>query len=73
MWYIYIVQIYEVKKGDSMTKEEIKALRLKMGLTQDGMAKKLDTVPVCISRWECGKSKPSRTMLKKLNRLLRRG
>jgi len=55
-----------------LNKEEIKALRKKLGLTQNDMAKRLDIMPSCVSRWERGESRPSRAMLKKLNRLEKR-
>lgn len=43
-----------------MTKEEIQAIRLKRGLSQERFAALLGTTVTTINRWEKGKAKPSR-------------
>ncbi len=52
-----------------MTAAEIKAMRAKLGLTQEGLARVLNVAYPTILRWESGKYKPSRMGLEKLQRL----
>lgn len=48
----------------------IKNLRLKAGMTQADLAKKLDVDQTAVSRWESGQNKPLRKIHKKLARVL---
>ena len=43
-----------------MTKEQIKALREDLGLTQLEFANKLFTTPTTVCRWEKGNTKPNK-------------
>lgn len=52
-----------------MTKEEIKEIRLAMGLTQEEFARKLGTVVATVSRWERGISSPLHIFKNKLKYL----
>jgi DNA-binding transcriptional regulator YiaG len=42
-----------------MTPDEIKALRQRLGVTQDGLARLVPTTQVTVNRWERGHRKPS--------------
>jgi DNA-binding transcriptional regulator YiaG len=52
-----------------MDKIDIKVLRIKLGLTQALMAKRLGVSPVTVSRWEIGAYVPSKMALDKLKLL----
>jgi DNA-binding transcriptional regulator YiaG len=53
-----------------MTKDQIKALRTRLNMTQVEFAHKLDIQPVTVSRLELGKCKPSKPTLKALKKLM---
>jgi len=44
---------------DNMNKESIKELRHKLGLSQEGLARKLGVSVITVRRWEKGSSRPS--------------
>ena len=44
---------------DMMNKESIKELRHKLGLSQEGLARKLRVSVITVRRWEKGTFKPS--------------
>lgn len=48
----------------------IKELRLKAGMTQEQLAKKMNVDQTAVSRWESGNTKPLRKTHKKLARVL---
>lgn len=48
----------------------IKELRLKAGLTQSQLAKKMNVDQAAVSRWESGETKPLRKCHKKLAKVL---
>lgn len=48
----------------------IKKLRLKAGLTQSQLAKKMNVDQAAVSRWESGETKPLRKCHKKLAKVL---
>lgn len=48
----------------------IKNLRLKAGLTQVQLAKKMNVDQAAVSRWESGETKPMRKYHKKLAKVL---
>lgn len=50
---------------------DIKAIREKLGLTQEGVAHKLGVSWGTIARWEAGKSKPSKLARKAIANLLK--
>lgn len=50
---------------------DIKAIREKLGLTQEEIARKLGVSWGTIARWEAGKSKPSKLARKALENLLK--
>ncbi len=52
-----------------MTKEEIKALRAKLNMTQVEFAHKIDVQPVTVSRWERGECYPSKPCIKEMKKL----
>jgi DNA-binding transcriptional regulator YiaG len=49
-----------------MKPEEIKALRMAIGVSQEKFASLLGTTVVTINRWENGKTKPSRLYVREL-------
>lgn len=49
---------------------KIKELRLKAGLTQVQLAKKMNVDQAAVSRWESGETKPLRKTHKKLAKVL---
>ena len=49
---------------------KIKELRLKAGLTQVQLAKKMNVDQAAVSRWETGETKPLRKCHKKLAKVL---
>lgn len=55
-----------------MDKGTIKALRIKMGLTQEEFAHIIGVTWVTVNRWEAGKYKPTKLALRELNRLAKR-
>ena len=57
------------KGGTKVTAEEIRALRLQLGLSQEAFARRLDTALATVSRWESGKRKPKGLYLKALQEL----
>ncbi len=50
-----------------MTKEQIRELRRRLGLTQFQLAVRLGVTLATIQRWEAGTSKPSPLALEKLS------
>lgn len=52
-----------------MTPEEIKEIRLQMGLSQEKFAFYLNASFPSVSRWENNKAKPSYVYVKKLKKL----
>jgi len=52
-----------------MNAQQIKELRLKLGLTQSAFAYKMSTTVTTLSRWENGHSKPSPMAKKLLKRI----
>jgi len=54
------------------TKESIKSLRVRLGLTQMKFAKKLRVSYCCVRNWEQGINHPGEKGMRKLNRLLER-
>ncbi len=54
-----------------MTPEEIAALRLKIGVTQEKFAHLIGTTAVTVNRWENGVFKPSRLYVRELKDLRR--
>ncbi len=55
-----------------MTGEEIKALRLRRGLTQTELGEAIGVYWNTVSRWEAGKMKPSTLALRALTELDRK-
>jgi len=55
-----------------MNANEIKQLRLKLKLTQEGLARKLDITSQSVSRWERGLFHPTALTLKALLKLSRK-
>ncbi len=55
-----------------MTGEEIKALRLRLGLTQTELGEAIGVYWGTVSRWEAGKMKPSTLALRALTELDRK-
>jgi len=55
-----------------MEAEEIKALRMVLGLTQAALAAKLNVDSVTVSRWENGHKKPHRESVRKMQRLIKK-
>ena len=49
-----------------MTKEEIKAVRDRLGMTQLDFAIKLGTTPTSVCRWEKGDVKPRKVYVKQM-------
>lgn len=52
-----------------MNPEDIKSIRLSLGVTQEKFAHLLGTTVVSVCRWESGKTKPSRLYIKELKEL----
>ncbi len=52
-----------------MRGEEIKTLRLKLGLTQEDFAHRLGVTLCTVNRWENNKSFPSRLAIKQLEKI----
>ncbi len=55
-----------------MTPEEIKALRLDLELTQEGLARELRVSVSAVQKWEGGRARPRGLYLKALARLARK-
>lgn len=53
-----------------MSPNNIKALRLLYGVTQEQFARLIGATTVTINRWEMGKSSPSNPYLKEMKQLL---
>lgn len=53
--------------------ESVKALRKKLGLSQDAFAVLLGVAPYTVRRWESGKSKPSRMALRLIEEIKKEG
>jgi DNA-binding transcriptional regulator YiaG len=53
-----------------MDKETIKELRRKLGLSQEGLARKLGVSVITVRRWEKGSFKPSPLALKRIEELI---
>jgi len=51
----------------------IKSIRLKLGFTQEDLARKLGLALSTVSKWEQGVTSPSRLAREKLEKLLRKG
>jgi len=56
-----------------MNANEIKQLRLRLGLTQPHFAYKIGVTPATVSRWENGHVEPSPLALEKLIKLSKKG
>ena len=56
---------------DMMNKESIKELRHKLGLSQEGLARKLGVSVITVRRWEKGSYKPSPLALSRIEELTR--
>lgn len=54
-----------------MDKEAIKELRHKLGLSQEGLARKLGVSVLTVRRWEKGTFKPSALALRRIEELMR--
>ncbi len=52
-----------------MTPEEIYAIRMLIGVTQEKFAQMLGTTVLSVNRWEAGKVKPSRLYTRELQEL----
>jgi len=52
---------------------DIKAIRLKLGFTQEDLARKLGLALSTISKWEQGVFSPSRLAREKIEKLVRKG
>jgi putative transcriptional regulator len=52
---------------------DIKTIRLKLGFTQEDLARKLGLSLSAVSKWEQGVTSPSRLAREKLERFLRKG
>jgi putative transcriptional regulator len=52
---------------------DIKAIRLKLGFTQEVFARKLNVSLSTVSKWEQGVTSPSRLASEKLETLIRKG
>lgn len=59
-------------EDDTMTPEQIFALRLAMGLTQAQFPRQLHVSTPTVSRWECGATKPVQGALARLTPLAKR-
>lgn len=52
-----------------MTPDEIKSIRINLGVTQEKFAQLLGTTVVTVNRWENGKTKPSRMSIKEIKEI----
>jgi DNA-binding XRE family transcriptional regulator len=55
-----------------MTKEEIKELRIKLGLSQRQLGNKIGATKTSVYKWESGRSFPHRMFIDKLERLVKK-
>lgn len=55
-----------------MTGEEVKKIRMKLGLTQERFAHLLNMTMQTVNRWENGNFKPSRLAAEKLENLTKK-
>ena len=55
-----------------MTPEEIRSIRDRLGLSQEGFARELGVAYATVNRWEKGHKKPSALALKALERMARK-
>ena len=53
-----------------MDKEQIKSIRVELGMTQEGFAYALGTTVATVNRWENGHVKPSKIWIRQIRRLL---
>lgn len=53
-----------------MTPEEIKAIRLNLGLTQEQFAHKIGATVASVNRWENGKATPFRLYVQAMKKLM---
>jgi len=51
----------------------IKAIRLKLGFTQEDLARRLGLALSTVSKWEQGVTSPSRLAREKLEKMLKKG
>lgn len=58
-----------IERKKLMNKEEIIRIRKLLGLTQERFANLLEATVVTVSRWENGRSKPSRLYVRELVRV----
>jgi DNA-binding transcriptional regulator YiaG len=58
-----------------MIKEDfdVRAIRLKLGFTQEDLARKLGLALSTVSKWEQGVSSPSRLAREKIEKLIKKG
>ena len=54
-------------------KIDVKALRLRLGLTQEDVARKLGLALSTVSKWEQGVTSPSRLALEKIEMIFGKG
>ncbi len=54
-----------------MKVDEIKSIRLKLGLTQNDFAHQIGVMHCTVNRWENNKSKPTRLAIEKMKLLLK--
>ena len=52
---------------------DIKRIRLKLGFTQEGLARKLGLALSTVSKWEQGIFSPSRLAREKIEKLVKKG
>ncbi len=52
---------------------DIKAIRLKLGLTQQELAHRVGVALPTVSRWENGKGKPSKLAQRAIENLIKKG
>lgn len=52
-----------------MTADEIREIRMKLGVTQEKFAQLLGTTATTVNRWENGKVNPSRLYIKEIKEL----
>lgn len=54
---------------ETTLEQEIKDLRLDMGLSQQDFGQKLGVTLMTVHRWETGKSKPHKTFVAKMRKM----
>jgi DNA-binding transcriptional regulator YiaG len=60
------------KTEDNDLRRKIRALRLKLGLTQEQFAAKVGVTFSTVNRWESGKSKPSPLAMRQIKEMMDR-